>query len=67
MPNSAAITHSTIKAAVSKEKKNPFAVAIVKLKAAKQAKKVISALAEVKKIQEGKKAPKSFDAFLNEL
>lgn len=31
------------------------------------AKKVISALDEVKKVQQGKKAPKSFDDFLNEL
>jgi hypothetical protein len=46
---------------------NVIAKAIVKFKATKQAKKVISALEEVKKAKEGKKALKSFDDFLNEL
>lgn len=46
---------------------NPIAKAVAKFKAAKQAKRIISALNEVKKIQQGKKAPQSFGDFLNEL
>jgi hypothetical protein len=38
-----------------------------KFKAEKQAKKIIASLDEVKRVQQGKKTPKSFDEFLNEL
>lgn len=40
---------------------------IAKFKAEKQAKKIIASLDEVKKVQQGKKTPKSFDEFLDEL
>jgi hypothetical protein len=44
-----------------------LAKTIAKFKAEKQAKKIIASLDEVKSVQQGKKTPKSFDEFLNEL
>ena len=41
--------------------------AVLKCKIERQSKKIISALEEVKQVQEGKKSPKSFDDFLDEL
>lgn len=67
MKNSATISQSTIKTTPTRVKKNLLANAAVQLKATRQAKKIMAALEEVKKIQEGKAAPKSFDDFLNEL
>jgi hypothetical protein len=67
MSNSATIPHSIPQSSSPKMGSNVIAKAIVKFKATKQAKKVISALEEVKKAKEGKKALKSFDDFLNEL
>ncbi len=41
--------------------------AVLKSKIERQSKKIISALEEVKQVQEGKKSAKSFDDFLDEL
>ncbi len=67
MSNSASILHSIPQSSSPKMGSNVIAKAIVKFKATKQAKKVISALNEVKNVQGGKKTLKSFDDFLDEL
>ena len=61
------ISHSSLESSSSEERMNFIAKTIVKLKAKRQAKKVLSALEEVKQIQQGKKTPKSLDEFLDEL
>jgi hypothetical protein len=67
MPRTTSISHSSIKASTTEVSPTFFAKAAVKFKAEKQAKKIIASLDEVKRVQQGKKTPKSFDEFLNEL
>lgn len=67
MSNTTTITHSIPQSSSPQVRSNFVAKAIVKFKATKHAKKIISALDEVKKVQQGKKAPESFDDFLDEL
>jgi hypothetical protein len=67
MPRTTSISHSSIKSSTTEVSPTFLAKTAVKFKAEKQAKKIIVSLDEVKKVQQGKKTPKSFDEFLNEL
>jgi hypothetical protein len=67
MPRTTSISQSVAKISSSKVSPTFFAKAAIKFKAEKQAKKIIISLDEVKKVQQGKKTPKSFDEFLDEL
>jgi hypothetical protein len=67
MSNTATIPHTIPQSSTPPMGPNFVTKAVVKFRATKHAKKVISALNEVKKVRQGKKAPKSFDDFLNEL
>ena len=67
MPRTTSISHSLTKTSSSEVSPTFLAKTTAKFKAEKQAKKIIASLDEVKRIQQGKKTPKSFDEFLNEL
>lgn len=67
MSRSTPLLHSLSKTTSTEVRSTLLAKTTAKLTAEKQAKKIIASLDEVKKVQHGKKTPKSFDEFLDEL
>lgn len=67
MSRSTSISHSLTKPASAEVPSSLLLKTIAKLKAEKQAKRIMASLVEVKKGQQGKITPKSFDEFLDML
>lgn len=67
MSRTTSISHPLTKNSSAEVSPAFLAKTTARFKAEKQAKKIIASLDEVKKVQQGKKTPKSFDEFLNGL
>lgn len=67
MSRTTSISHSLTKTASTELPSSLLPKTIAKFKAEKLAKKIIASLDEVKRVQQGKKTPKSFDEFLDGL